>query len=118
MGSIDSGERSTQARTQVGACVRACVLQLCKAHRKAKVARMAPRQMKVLTEETWSLQNAAVACFVVLWFIGWNVAAKNLLVRGSQTKRDLVNTAVEKIKEEIAATEVVKKVGHEKKKHV
>ena len=73
--------------------------------------------MKVLTEETWSLQNAAVACFVVLWFIGWNVAAKNLLVRGSQTKRDMVNTAVEAIKEEIAAAEV-KKGGHDKKKHV
>ena len=73
--------------------------------------------MKVLTEETWSLQNAAVACFVVLWFIGWNVAAKNLLVRGSQTKRDMVNTAVEAIKEDIAAAQV-KKGGHDKKKHV
>ena len=50
-----------------------------------------------LTDEVWTLQNFAVLAFVVVWFIGWTLAAKNVLQRTEIHKREMVNLAAHEI---------------------
>jgi hypothetical protein len=51
----------------------------------------------VLTDEVWTLQNFVVVALVVAWFIGWTVAAKNMLQRTDLHKREMVNLAAREI---------------------
>ena len=53
----------------------------------------------VLTEG-FSLQNCAVIAFVILWFIGWTYAAKNMMRRSEMQKREMVMTAKREIEQQ------------------
>lgn len=66
----------------------------------------------VLTEG-FSLQNCAVIAFVILWFIGWTYAAKNMIRRSELQKREMVMTAKREIEQQKL---VAKAAGGDSKK--
>jgi hypothetical protein len=53
--------------------------------------------MQVFTDETYTLQNLAVVSALLLWFVGWNVAAKRKLVQANEQRRNMVNVAAAEI---------------------
>lgn len=51
----------------------------------------------VLTDEWFSLQNFGVLAFIVLWFGGWTIAAKNMIHRTEIQKQEMMNVAAREI---------------------
>jgi hypothetical protein len=60
----------------------------------------AARKMGSVLTEGFSLQNCAVIAFVILWFIGWTYAAKNMMRRSELQKREMVMTAKREIEQQ------------------